>query len=154
MASHIECRFILNADSTKTPSSATFQRFYRLGQMAYSIRICTCLYKRTIQKLSNYAKCYFVSSIKERNPSGNPLYIIPFFCELYGREFVIVVVVVRSRDVQCLYQPCNEGVYLLFYCARPGRCIAEVEHHTYFQLSPGDLPHISDYQSCATHTLS
>jgi len=35
----------------------------------------------------------------------------------------------------------QEGVYPLFIRARPGRLIAEVEHHTYFQL-PGNLPHM------------
>jgi len=29
---------------------------------------------------------------------------------------------------------CNEGVYPLFVCARPGSYIAEVKYHTYFQL--------------------
>jgi len=43
-------------------------------------------------------------------------------------------------------------VYPLFVCNRPGRLIAEVERHTYFQLN--DSPHRLDYPSYETHTLS
>jgi len=51
------------------------------------------------------------------------------------------------------YKPYNEGVYPLFDCAKPERWVAEVERHTYFQLSV-TLPHRSNYHSYATYTLS
>jgi len=59
----------------------------------------------------------------------------------------------KIGEAYCHYQPYKEGVYPLFVCARPGRLIAKVERHTYFEL-PVTYRTESDYLSYATHTLS
>jgi len=49
------------------------------------------------------------------------------------QEVYRVVISKYIGEAYCRYQPYNEGVYPFFVCIRPGRLIAKVEHHTYFQ---------------------